>query len=155
MKDETLNDKIKNDLVELFEFYDKEDRPVRERQIRLWRQLKFYWEGFTNTWYDEVAHDWRIWDYNQNTGDDGFQAHYDKPVNIFKGFLESIIAALSVTVPGLKCYPDDAENTMDSQTAQAGDRICDLLYKHNDAILLWLHGLFIYATEGLVAGYNY
>lgn len=151
----SITEQLKNDIVELFEYYDKEDRAVRERQIRQWRQLKFYWEGFTNTWYDEVAHDWRIWDYNQNTTDDGFQAHYDKPINIFKGFGESIIAALSVTVPSIKCYPDDAENPLDIQTAGAGDRICELSYRHNDAVLKWLNALFIYFTEGMVAAYNY
>ena len=134
--------------------FDKEDRMVRERQIRMWRRLKLFWEGFQQTWYSEVAHDWRIWD--ETTGnDDTGQSYYDKPINIFRAYLESIIAALSVTVPPVKCYPDDADDTLDLTTAKAGDRISNLIYRHNNVSLLWLHSLFIYMTEGMVACYSY
>jgi len=134
--------------------FDKEDRAIRERQLRTWRRLKLFWEGFSQTWYSEVAHDWRIWDQEDNT-DENNQAYYDKPVNIFRAYLESIIAALSVTVPPVKCFPDDADNTLDLSTAKAGDKIAELIYKHNDVPLLWLHALFVFCTEGMVACYCY
>jgi len=132
---------------------DEEDLSVRERQIRKWRRFKLLWEGFQRVWYSEVAHDWRIWDAEQNESSD--QAHYDKPINIFKAYLESIIAALSITIPPIKCFPDDADNNLDLVTAKAGDKIAQLVYRHNDVSLLWLHSLFIYCTEGLVACYSY
>lgn len=105
-------------------------------------------------WWSEVAHDWRIFDQEQyaNLGD---SSAYEKSVNIFRAYLESLIAAMSVTIPHVKCYPDDAENSLDLSTAKAGDRIYELVSKHNDAPLLWLHALFIYCTEGMVACYNY
>lgn len=150
-----VTDKEKELLKRLVDHYDKEDRDIRDRQIRTWRKLKLYWEGFQNIWYSEVAHDWRIWDQSQETEDNNSQAYYDKRVNIFRAYLESIIAALSVTVPPIKCFPDDADNPLDLATAKAGDRISKLIYRHNDVSLLWLHALFIYCTEGLVACYNY
>jgi hypothetical protein len=131
----------------------KEDEAVRQRQIRNWRRLKLLWEGFQRIWFSEVAHDWRVWDYVEQSDSD--QAAYDKQINVFRAYLESIIAALSVTVPGIKCYPDDADNTLDRSTAKAGDKISQLIYRHNDAPLLWLHALFTYATEGMTAFYNY
>jgi hypothetical protein len=131
----------------------KEDDAVRNRQIRAWRKLKLLWEGYQRVWYSEVAHDWRIWDIAEQSDSD--QGAYDKPSNILKAYLESIIAALSVSIPAIKCYPDDADNTLDQATARAGDKIAELVYRHNDAALLWLHGLFIYATEGMTAYYNY
>lgn len=134
---------------------ENEDRSVRERQLRTWRRLKLLWEGYANTWWDEVAHDWRIWTVQQDDNTDGDQSAYDKPVNIFRAYLESIIAALSVTVPPIKCYPDDADNVLDCTTARGGDKIYSLIYRHNNLQLLWLHALFIYMTEGMVAGYNY
>ena len=140
-------------LKEVVDHFDKEDVSARERQIRTWRRLKLFWEGFQKTWYSEVAHDWRIWDDAQ--GDDTDQAYYDKPVNVFRAYLESIIAALSVTVPPIKCYPDDADDALDLSTARAGDKIAELIYRHNNVSLLWLHALFIYCTEGLVACYTY
>lgn len=130
-----------------------EDSPVRERQIRQWRRLKLLWEGFQNVYYDEVAHDWRIWD--QTNDQDFNQSSYDKPINVFKAYLESIIAALSISVPPIKCYPDDADNTLDLATARAGDKIAQLIYRHNDVPLLWLHALFIFCTESPVACYSY
>lgn len=148
-----LDEKTKRLLKEVVDHFDKEDTAVRERQIRTWRRLKLFWESFHRAWYSEVAHDWRIWD--DTEGDDTDQAYYDKPINVFRGYLESIIAALSVTIPGIKCYPEDADNTLDLTTAKAGDKIRQLIYQHNDASLLWLHALFIFCTEGLVACYSY
>jgi hypothetical protein len=148
-----LTDEHKRLLKTVVDHYDKEDRAVRERQIRTWRRLKLFWDGFQRIWYSEVAHDWRVWD-EQKTGDSD-QSYYEKPVNIFRAYLESIIAALSVTVPPVKCYPDDADNPLDLMTAKAGDKIATLIYRHNNAPLLWLHALFIFCTEGMTACYNY
>jgi hypothetical protein len=147
------DDEVQRLLKEVVSHFDKEDRQIRERQIRTWRRLKLFWEGFQKAWYSEVAHDWRIWDEVQT--DDTQQSYYDKPINVFRAYLESIIAALSVVVPPVKCYPDDADNTLDLATAKAGDKIAQLIYRHNNVQLLWLHALFIYCTEGMVAGYTY
>jgi hypothetical protein len=148
------DEEIQRLLKEVVTHFDKEDTAVRERQIRTWRRLKLFWEGFQKAWYSEVAHDWRIW--NEETSDSNSdQSYYDKPINIFRAYLESIIAALSITVPPVKCYPDDADNPLDVSTAKTGDKIAQLVYRHNDVILLWLHALFIFCTEGMVACYSY
>ena len=146
-------EEIQHLLKEVINHFDKEDVSVRERQIRTWRRLKLFWEGFQKAWYSEVAHDWRIW--NEGSSDNTDQSYYDKPINVFRAYLESIIAALSITVPAIKCFPDNADNTLDLSTAKAGDKIAQLVYRHNDVALLWLHALFIYCTEGMVACYSY
>ena len=153
--DKKIDERLSKLLSEIVNHFDKEDIAVRERQIRIWRRLKLFWEGFHRTWYSEVAHDWRIWDANTEQGDDGDQAYYDKSINVFRAYIESIIAALSVVVPPIKCFPDDADNNLDLATASAGDKICELIFRHNDAPLLWLHILFIFCTEGMVACYSY
>ncbi len=146
-------DKIEKLLKQVCDTFDKEDTEVRARQIRQWRKLKYFWAGFTRTWWSSTAHDWRVVDNLTNSlGDD---AYYDKPINVFRAYLESIIAALSITIPTVTCFPDDAESDIDISTAKAGNKIADLIAKHNDATLLWLHALFIYCTEGMVACYNY
>lgn len=141
-------------LKQLVDHFHQDDYTVRQNQIRTWRRLKMLWENFQTTYYSEVAHDWRLPAevINDQNSD---QAYYDKPVNVYRAYLESIIAALSVTIPGIKCFPDDAENTEDINTAKAGDKIAKLIYRHNDVPLLWLHALFVFVTEGMVAGYNY
>ena len=146
--------KIQDLLKTVANHFDQEDRSARERQLRSWRRLKLLWEGFTRVWYSEVAHDWRVWEDDQNDSSND-QAYYDKPVNVYRAYLESIIAALSITVPGIKCYPDDADNPLDLSTAKAGDRISKLIYRHNDVPMLWLHALYILCTEGMTACYGY
>ena len=141
-------------LKQVFESCMREDDAVRQRQLRQTRKLKLLWDGFSQIWYDDVAHDWRIWDQVEEA-DDNNQSFYDKPINVFKAYLESIIAALSVLVPPIKCYPDDADNPLDLATAKAGDKISQLVYRHNDVSLLWLHSLFIFSTEKIVAFYSY
>lgn len=153
IKKKPIPEDIQKLLKTVYDDCMKEDSAVRERQIRQWKRLKLLWEGFSRIWYSEVAHDWRIADDVLNQNDD--QAYYDRPINVFKAYLESIIAALSVTVPPVKCFPDDADNTLDLATARAGDKISQLIYRHNDAGLLWLHMLFIHMTEGMVAVYSY
>lgn len=146
---------IKVSLKTVFDHFDQEDKAVRQRQLRKWRRLKLLWEGFQRTWFSEVNHDWRIWDDVSTGADDTNQTYYDKPMNVFRAYLESIIAALSISVPPVTCYPDDAESPLDMATAKAGNKIAQLIYRHNNASLLWLHSLFIYCTEGTVFCYGY
>jgi hypothetical protein len=154
MPTKELDDETKKLLKTIVDHFDDEDRGVRDRQIRQWRRLKLLWENIQHTYYSEVAHDWRIPE-SERSGGDGDQGFYDKPVNIYRAYLESIIAALSVTVPPVTCYPDDADNPLDVSTAKAGDKIATLIFKHNDMPLLWLHALFVFVTEGMTACYTY
>lgn len=155
MKKKEIPEEIKNALKTIVTNFDNEDTAVRERQVRQWRRYKFLWEGFTRLWYSEVAHDWRVWDEQALADSNLNQEYYDKPVNIFRAYLESIIAALSISVPPIKCFPDDAESALDCQTAKAGDQIAQLVYKHNNVPLLWLHALYVFVTEGMTACYSY
>jgi hypothetical protein len=131
-----VTDDIKALLKEIVDHFDDEDRAVRDRQIRQWRRLKLLWENVQHVYYSEVAHDWRIPETERDESDND-QSYYDKPVNVFRAYLESIIAALSVTVPPITCYPDDADNPLDLTTAKAGDKIAELIFRHNN-----LHPLY-------------
>ena len=147
-------DEISSLLKTVSDHFDKEDRMTRERQIRHYRRLKLYWANFSQIYWSEVAHDYRIYNRDVNATDTD-QDYYDKPVNVFKAFLETIIAALSIQIPAVSCVPDDAENPLDIATAKAGDMIAKLIYKHNDVLYLWLHALYIYCTEGMIGCYSY
>jgi len=154
MNEDQIPEKIREHLKTVSDHFQEEDKAVRERQIRTWRKLKMYWNGFTRIWYSEVAHDWRVWGAEEGQ-DDGNNAYYDKPVNVFKAYLESIIAALSINIPGVRCAPDDADNPLDISTAKSGNKIAELISKHNNVSFLWLHALYIFCTEGMVACYSY
>ncbi|MET0785351.1 MAG: hypothetical protein ABWY25_01425 [Paenisporosarcina sp.] len=141
--------------MDIVEEFDSEDRAVRERQVRKARRLKLYWDNIFQAWYSEVAHDWRIYDQQQASDSSTSQSYYDKPVNTFRAYIESVIAALSITTPAPKCFPEDADSTLDIVTARAGDKIGQLIGRHNNTSLLWLHALYIYYTEGTVYGFSY
>lgn len=147
-------DEISSLLKTVADHFDKEDRVTRERQIRHWRRLKLYWNSFSQIYWSESTGDYKIYNREINSSDTD-QDYYDKPINVFKAFLETLIAALSIQIPSINCVPDDAENPLDISTAKAGDKIAELIYKHNDVILLWLHALYVHYTEGMIACYNY
>jgi hypothetical protein len=151
---EEITPELQAALKSIIDEFELDERAVRERQIRTWKKLEYYWAGFTRLWWDDTAHDWRIFDdgYGYETNNMGY---YDKPINVFRPYMESIIAALSSTVPAIKCSPDDADNPSDILTARGGTKIAELIYKHNDAPLLWCKALFVYCTQGMIAAYNY
>src|SRR5712691_4072390 len=142
-----ISEELQVALKSIIDEFDREDQAVRERQIRLWKKLEFYWAGITKIWWSEVAHDWRVYDEMDD--------QEEKQVNVFRAYLESIIAALSSTVPTIKCKPDDADNVNDVLTAKGGTKIAELVYDHIDAPLLWCKALFTYCTQGMIAAYNY
>ena len=144
-KQEEVVDALKH----LCECAHKEDQYTREVQLQRCRKLKFYWDGFQRIFFSEVAHDWRIPD--KNTG----AQYYDKPINVYRAYLESIIAALSITVPPIRCVPEDANNATDLITARASEYVAKQLYRENNIEILWIRGLFILATEGFIAVRNY
>ena len=145
-----LSEELQKALAVIRDEFDKEDTDTRERQIRQWKKLEFYWAGITKIWWDAVANDWRLApDADSNESDE------HKQINVFRAYLESIIAALSTTVPPIKCAPDDADNISDVLTAKGGTKIASLIYTQIDAPLLWCRALFIYCTQGMIAAYNY
>lgn len=150
---EEIPEEIQTALKSIIDRYEMDDRAVRQRQVRIWKKLNFYWAGLTRISWDDVAHDWRVFDtgYGYETNDMGY---YDKPINVFRPYMESIIAALSSTVPAIKCTPDDANNPNDILTARGGTAIAELVYKHIDAPLLWCKALFTYCTQGMIAAYS-
>lgn len=147
------DDEIK-DLITMRDHFWQEDTATRQLLLQKWRRLKFFWNNITNVWYDSVAHDWRIWNADSLEGEND-QQYYDQRINVFRAYLESIFAAISVIVPPVRAYPDDAENSDDLETAKAGDKLAGIIYRHNEANMLWLHNLYIWGTEGLVCGHNY
>ncbi len=151
-----LSDEEIDAIKSIIDDFDKEDLAVRERQIRQWKKLEFYWSGFRQIWWDAVGHDWRVYGSDRaNEGDLNQSGYYDKNINVFRAYLETIIAALSQSVPPVKGLPDDVNNNLDMLTAKGATKIGELVYNHVDAPLLWIRALWTYCLQGMVAAYNY
>lgn len=151
----TETDSIKIDLKYVCDYFYEEDLSVRQVQVRFWKKLKLYWNNFSQVFWSERDGSYLIPGREAESTGANDQSYYDRPVNVFKAFLETIVAALSVNIPSISCMPDDADNPNDISTAKAGNKISELLYKRNNAVFLWLHALYIYCTEGLIACYTY
>ena len=145
---------LERHIKSLSDHFENEDTAVRQRQIRQWRKMKLYWAGFTRIWFSETAHNWQIWDQSIET-EDNQASYYDKPINLFRAYLESIIAALSINIPVVHCTPDDAENPDDINTAEAGNNIYLMVSKYINSQLLFIQALYVLCTEGMVAAYTY
>jgi len=152
---ERISEELERKIKDIADHFENEDVSVRQRQIRQWRKMKLYWAGFTRIWFSETAHDWRVYDNTADDVNDNDAAYYDKPINIFRAYLESIIAALSINIPVIHCTPDDADNPADIATAKAGNHIHELVSRHINAQLVFLQALYLLCTEGMVAAYTY
>ena len=151
-----LSEETQQALLDIISTFDQEDRFVRERQIRLWKKLEYMWSGFSRLWWSEVAHDWRGPGLFSPASDEGGEsAYYDKPINVFRAFLESIIAAATSQVPAIKCIPDSADDSNDIATAKGGTAIAKLVYRHTGAPLLFMKAWWIYCIQGMIASYRY
>lgn len=75
--------------------------------------------------------------------------------NIYRPNGESIIAAMSISPPHVSFFPDDASNSDDLETAEAYQRICGLIEKHNKAPMLIARALYIIYNQHFAAFYNY
>jgi len=152
-----LTEEEEDAIKTIIDDFTEEDRAVRERQIRNWKRLELMWAGYNNIYWDSVAHDWRIWGVGgfDSSTDDNQASYYDKNINVYRAYGETVLAALSTTVPPIKCLPDDADNVNDLETAKAGTKIAELVYNQLDAPLLWVKMLWTMWQCGMVAAYNY
>jgi len=137
-----IPEELERHIKSLSDHFENEDTAVRQRQIRQWRKMKLYWAGFTRIWFSETAHNWQIWDQSIET-EDNQASYYDKPINLFRAYLESIIAALSINIPVVHCTPDDSENPDDINTAEAGNNIYLMVSKYINSQLLFIQALYI------------
>lgn len=149
---ELVPPEIEEALRTIYDLCEKEDESLRLRYLSIWRQLQLYAKGIFDLYWDDVAHDWRSFS-NDDNEDDSNQ--YNRNINMFRGHMESVIAALSIKVPGTEFYPDDAEDPADLATAEAFTKVVELIQKHNKSPLLLIKALYLFWTQGTVCAYNY
>lgn len=151
-EEELVPEEIELALRDIYEKCKKEDQQIRLKYLSVWRQLQLYAKGIFDLFWDETARDWRSFS-AEDTEDDSNQ--YNRNINIFRGHMESVVAALSIKVPGTEFYPDDADDPQDISTAEALGDVVKLIQKHNKSPLLLIKSLYIFWTQGTVCAYNY
>lgn len=147
---------IEDAILVCADYYEKEEAGFRYVMIGFWRKLENYFNGIQRIFWDYNASDWaRIPDEGDEEIRTDDPSLYDKIINIYRAHGESLIAALSIKVPNVIFYPDDADISDDICTAKAYSKISELIQKHNQGILLFIKAIFILFNQGVCAAYIY
>lgn len=149
---EPISDEYKTAFKQLLREARDEDRYIRDEQIRIWRRLEYYWNNILDIFLDADTKEWRVpnWEELESEGEVP-----PRLINIYRPHGEAIVAALSVNLPPIIFYPDDAENPNDLEAARAYRSISELLARHNDGLMLFIRSIVIMFNQGTVFGYNY
>lgn len=158
-EDKIEDEDLKKDIEAVCIEVDQADRGLRDFRNRLYKKLAMYWDGEQILYYDEQLAQYAPVSqagYLINSEEDIDLEEYNKVVNIFKPFGQSIIAALTVRPPKVKYIPSDADIEKDNQTAKTYELIQKKkIEKFNDPEELITKFCKIKYNQGLVFGYIY
>lgn len=152
---------VKNFLMDCVKNCELEDEYIRSLQVKTWKKLEEYWHGIQFLFWSEIAQDWATPENGIQVGIVGEETRdsvgpfYDYVINIYKAHGESIIAALSQSIPGVEWFPDDADNTDDVSASMAKNHLGIIYQKHIKAKLRFIDALFKLYNQGIVAAYRY
>lgn len=152
------DDKLKKVLREIVDYYEAEEKTEREEIVREFRQLDLYFRGFQDLALNAVSRDWiDLSTGSKRTSDNPLDRTYRKrkAINVQRADIESIIAALTATIPTTKFFPADAQNPLDIQAAAHHDLTAEKLKNDNSFALKFIYALYIYLNQGLVFWYTY
>lgn len=143
--------------------YIKDEQFVRDRYVQEVRRNNLYFSNIQNIVNigegSGVVGDWTTFnDYLSKIEDDFDIDELDldiKFINVYKAYVESLVAALSSQLPTTRFFPSDADNADDISTAQSFEKIIPLIRRHNKAKILLLQVLSIFINEGVVAARNF
>lgn len=160
-KKDKISDEIKKAFKTILKECKDEGREERKAQIKEWKRLEEYWRGIQHIFWSEREGAWLLASTGASPGSDYADDAdnqgplYDYVLNIYRAHGEAIISALSAKLPSLRFAPDDAEDSEDVITARTYSKIADLVQKHNNAVMVFLRGIFYLWNGGLVASYRY
>lgn len=149
--DEMLSEELQGALLSLIRKCEQEDAFIRQVQLRKWRRLDFYFNNLTDIFWDEVAQDYTIPDWNDTNLNTAIDS---RVINIYRANAEAVIAACSIKVPGVIFFPQDAEKTEDLEKAEECSKVAKLIQKQNKALLIFMKAISIIFNEGTVFAYN-
>lgn len=151
-------------LIDLADICEREESTIRSFQVASWKRNENYFASIQNIFWSESLEDWvQVGDPSGLHASFSTDAEtrdmtedvYDYVINIFGGHGESIIAALSQSIPYVEAFPDDAENIEDLSIAKAKTKLGLIIQKHNKAKLRLFEILFRFFNQGLCCIYRY
>ena len=152
-----LPDEIKEALKNLVLGLDKEILPYREYEVREAKRNELLFRGKQYMWWDAILGDFNYLGYDTKFDDniDFDITAYNKPVNIFKAFCQSLAGVLTTGLPTNKYAPQDSSNPEDLSTAETYTRAAERIQKENDVRNLLTRAIRIKWSQHFVASYTY
>lgn len=141
-----------------------EDKFARDVVIRINKKLELYFEGYQRGFWSNTLNDftgpgfpnWNSTLFASENPDLGDLSEDSwKTFNVYRGYIESIVAALAAGVPSTKFFPENADQLTDIITAKAFSRIAKMIEKQNNASLLFTNTLYLLSKSHYVAAYTY
>jgi hypothetical protein len=138
-------------LTSLLSMCEREDESVHYAWVRKAKRLELYFNNIVTLFWDSSLNDWSIpnWDEKESEGIP------PRIINVYRPHGESIIAALSVGVPSVLFFPQDADNADDIDKADSYSALAKIIQKHNKAKLLYIKILSILFNQGTPFIYSF
>lgn len=157
MSGEGLSDAAKKALKTICDGMERADKPAWDKMVREFKRLTYFWHGVHHLFWNETAKDWRT---PQQALEERPDLDIDpddlnKIIQIYKAHGESVIAALSASLPSTAFFPKDADNSDDIMAAKAHSKLAELIQKQNEAPLAFVKAMYTVFNCGVVAAYNY
>lgn len=148
-EEEDLNQAI----LDLVEMAEKEDEDIRINLLNVGKRNTLYFNNIQNIFLDPVAKDYRSVDAVMEELQRQGMVTDIKVSNVYRPWVESIVAALSVEVPSVEFAPEDCDNPEDIEAAKAFENIGKLVSRKNSAALKLIKALVIMMNQGVVFGH--
>ena len=148
----------------LIDSYLLEDKFARDIVIRINKKLELYYKGYQKLFWSAGLGDWNSPNFpgfdqasfaQQDSEAATLPDATTKIFNVYRGYGESVIAALSAGTPSVKFFPENADDILDISTSKAFSKIAKKIEKDNNSDLLFVKALYILWNQHFVAAYNY
>lgn len=158
VEQEAKDKEIKDILKTLTDSLLEKEIEFRRLKLAVWRRNELLWRNVQRLLWDETSLAYRsITEFSAEDfeGTEILPEEMNGTINIIRAFGESVIGALSATLPSTKFWPKDADNPVDLITAKTFSIVAELIAKYNVSPIIFLRALYILFIEDYVAAYTH
>jgi len=148
MAKEIVSREIEEALVTILKSCLIEDKGPRETKLRMWKRNECFWRDLQHIIWDAPAQDFTL-------PPQEILDRLPKAVNDYKAHGESIIAALTASLPATRFFPKNADNPDDLSAARSRSKLAEQIQRQNRAKLLFIKAVYTLYTQDYVAIYNH
>lgn len=151
---ELFSDELRGSLEDILVTLEGDDATIRQQVAVEARRNHAFWRGYSKLLWDATLSD-HITIQQLQAADQNYDDYRDTSINIYRATGETMVAAISSTLPQLAFEPDDANNPADLLASKAYPKLRKKIERDNEVVNLFSRAAFIRWNEHFVAWYNY